>query len=131
MEENENKPVEAQSAGSEAAAEKELISIADFTRVELKVAQIMQAEKIETSEKLLRLQVDVGESEKRQIIAGIAKHYSPDELVGRKIIVVANLKPAKLMGNLSQGMLLAASDAHGNLALLSISDEMPAGASIR
>lgn len=85
----------------------------DFKKIELKVAQILAAERIEKSEKLVKLQVNVGEAESRQIVAGIAKHYSPEELVGRKIVIVANLKPAKLMGELSQGMLLAASDESG------------------
>jgi methionine--tRNA ligase beta chain len=87
-----------------------LISFAEFHRADLRVAQIYQAEKIAKSNKLVRLQVDLGDVlGKRQIVAGIGKHYSPEQLVGRKIIVVANLEPAKLMGELSQGMLLAAS----------------------
>lgn len=85
----------------------------DFKKIELKVAQILQAERIEKSEKLVRLQVNAGDPEPRQIVAGIAKHYSPEDLVGKKIVIVANLKPAKLMGELSQGMLLAASDESG------------------
>lgn len=85
----------------------------DFKKIELKVAQIVEAERVEKSEKLVKLQVNVGESQNRQIVAGIAKHYSPEELVGKKIVIVANLKPAKLMGELSQGMLLAASDESG------------------
>lgn len=87
---------------------KEYISIEDFSKIELKVAKILEAEKIEGADKLLKLIVDLGD-EKRQIVAGIAKHYSPDQLIGKKIVVVANLKPAKLRGVESQGMLLAAS----------------------
>ena len=93
--------------------ETNLINFDDFKKVELKVAQILEAEKIEKSKKLVRLQVDAGENDKRQIVAGIAKHYAPEDLVGRKIVIVANLAPAKLMGVESQGMLLAASDDCG------------------
>lgn len=88
-------------------------SFDDFKKIELKVAQIISAERIEKSEKLVKLQVNAGDPEPRQIVAGIAKHYAPEELVGKKIVIVANLKPAKLMGELSQGMLLAASDESG------------------
>ena len=90
--------------------EKELIDIADFAKVELRVAQILQAEKVEGADKLLKLQVDLG-SEKRQIVAGIALAYSAEELIGKKVVVVVNLKPAKIRGVESNGMLLAASDA--------------------
>ncbi len=79
---------------------------------------------------MLKLQVDVG-SDKRQIVAGIALHYKPEELVGRRIIVVKNLKPAKLRGELSQGMLLAASTPDGKLELVSVSDNMPAGSRVK
>ncbi len=75
----------------------------------LRVGEIVAAEEIKGSEKLLKLQVDLG-TEKRQLVAGIRAHYSPEQLVGKKIIVVANLKPAKLFGVESQGMLLAAQD---------------------
>ena len=78
------------------------------------------------------MQVDLGEpSGPRQILAGIAKHYAPETLIGRKIAVVANLKPAKLMGQLSHGMLLAASDDAGNLELLSPGAALPPGSVIR
>ncbi len=86
-----------------------LLDITDFGKVELRVAEVIEAEPVEGADKLLKLIVNLG-SEKRQIVAGIAKHYSPGELVGKKIVVVANLKPAKLRGVESNGMLLAASD---------------------
>lgn len=86
------------------------ISIQDFTKVDLRVATIKQVEKIEGADKLLKLQLEVGE-ETRQIVAGIAMHYTPEDLVGKQVCVVFNLKPAKLRGVESQGMLLAASDA--------------------
>ncbi len=86
-----------------------LLDIADFAKVELRVAQVLEAERVEKTDKLLKLKVTLGEEE-RQIVAGIAQHYAPEELVGKKIVIVANLKPAKLRGIESQGMLLAASD---------------------
>ena len=108
----------------------EQISIDDFFKAKLRVAQILAAEKIEKSNKLLKLQVDAGEEEPRQIVAGVAKHYQPEDLVGRKIVIVANLKPAKLMGELSQGMLLAGSDDQGNLELLSLQSPLAPGSSV-
>ena len=88
----------------------DLISIDDFDEVVIKVGQIKEAEKIEKSDKLLKLQVDIGD-ETRQIVAGIAKFYSPDELIDRKVCVVANLQPAKLFGTLSEGMVLATGES--------------------
>ena len=85
----------------------DLISIDDFDEVVIKIGQVKQAEKIEKSDKLLKLQVDIGEEKPRQIVAGLAKFYSPEELVDRKVCVVANLQPAKLFGTLSEGMILA------------------------
>ena len=105
------KPVKQTATEDTAKKEDNRISFNDFLKVDLRVAQIVEAERIEKSEKLVKLQLSLGhELGKRQIVAGIAKHYSAEELVGRKIVVVANLKPAKLMGELSEGMLLAASD---------------------
>ncbi len=109
---------------------KELISIEDFTRAELKVGKVVFAEKVEKSEKLLRLKVDIG-NEERQIVAGIAKAYTPDDLIGKKIVVVTNLKPAKLMGIESHGMLLAATDEEGRLSVLSVDREVKQGARVK
>ena len=89
-----------------------VISIDDFAKVELRVAQILVAERIPKADKLLRLEVDLG-YEKRQILAGIAQYYEPEKLIGRKIVIVANLAPRKMRGLESNGMLLAASLAHG------------------
>ncbi len=86
-----------------------MISIDEFAKVEMKTAKIIEAEKIEGSDKLLKIQVDLGD-EKRQIVSGIAKFYNPEELVGTDVIVVTNLKPAKLFGVESQGMILAAGE---------------------
>ncbi|WP_271629131.1 methionine--tRNA ligase [Caldicellulosiruptor sp. DIB 104C] len=108
---------------------KEYISIEDFSKIELKVAKILEAEKIEGADKLLKLIVDLGD-EKRQIVAGIAKHYSPDQLIGKKIVVVANLKPAKLRGVESQGMLLAAS-IDDELCLITPEKDIKEGARVK
>ncbi len=88
---------------------KEEITIDDFAKIDLRTATVLSAEKIEKSNKLLKLKVDLG-SETRQIIAGIAKNYTPDEIIGKQVIVVANLKEAELMGEVSQGMILAATN---------------------
>ena len=93
------------------------------------MAKVLAAEKIEGADKLLRLQVRLG-SEERQIVAGIAKYYQPEELVGKEIVIVANLKPAKLRGVLSQGMILAAGDGD-NLALVVPEKAVGDGAEVR
>ena len=108
-----------------------LITIEDFMKVELRVAEIISAEPLPKSNKLLKLQVSLGEElGQRQVLAGIAKHYNPEDLIGRKIIVVANLQPAKLMGEESQGMLLAA-DGQDDIILLTPSKDAPLGARVR
>jgi methionyl-tRNA synthetase len=99
----EQKPVE-----KPTAAEPELIGIEDFAKVQLRVGKIVAAERVEKSEKLVKLQVDIG-TETRQVVAGIGKSYAPEQLLDKSIVIVVNLKPAKLMGVESQGMLLAAS----------------------
>ena len=106
-----------------------LISIDDVAKVELKTAKIYQAEKIEGADKLLRIEVFVGE-ERRQIVAGIARHYDPEELIGKTVVIVANLKPAKLRGVESQGMLLAASKGE-RLRLVTVDGELASGASVK
>ncbi|OGU10614.1 MAG: hypothetical protein A2X61_05150 [Ignavibacteria bacterium GWB2_35_12] len=108
-----------------------LITIDDFAKIQLRTAKIIKAEKVPKSKKLLRLQVDTG-TDKRQIIAGIAEHYEPDYLVGKTVIIVANLQPAKLMGEESNGMLLAASGSTGKLRFLTTEiDDLEAGANIK
>ena len=106
------------------------VTIEDFARIDLRVAKVVRAEAIPRAKKLLKLEVDVGEPEPRTLVAGIAGAYTPDELIGKQVIVVANLKPAKLMGVLSKGMLLAAS-TDKELAALGVSKEMPPGTPIR
>lgn len=105
-----------------------MITIDDFKKVDLRVAKIITAERVEGSEKLLKLQVDMGE-EKRQIVAGIGLAYNPEALIGKEIIVVANLEPRLLMGLESQGMLLAASSDYP--VLLQPEKEVAPGSSIR
>lgn len=106
----------------------DLISIEDFARVKLKVGRVISAEKVKGSNKLLKLQVDTGQP--RQVVAGIGKHYSPESLVGKSVIIVTNLKPAKLMGVESQGMVLAASNGD-NLSLITIEGELPPGSAVK
>ena len=106
-----------------------LISIEDFAKIELRIAQVLEAEKVKGADKLLKLQIKIG-NEKRQIVAGIAKHYRPEELVGKKIVVVANLKPAKLRGIESQGMLLAASNEQ-SLTLITVDRDIDSGAKVK
>jgi methionyl-tRNA synthetase len=107
------------------------IDIEHFAKVKLRVAKIESAEPLPKSKKLLRLQVDLGpELGKRQILSGIAQHYTPEQLVGRSIIVIANLKPAMMMGTESQGMLLAAGN-ETTISLLQADKEMAPGTVIR
>ena len=120
-------PTEAKSLQPELKPE---ITIEDFLRVDLRVAKVVRAEAMPRAKKLLKLEVDVGEPETRTLVAGIAGTYAPEELVGVQVIVVANLKPAKLMGVLSKGMLLAAS-TDKELTTLSVKKEMPPGTPIR
>lgn len=107
-----------------------IIEIDDFKKVDLRVARVIKAENIEKSNKLLRLQLDVGPLGIRQIIAGIKNFYSPEDLENKKIIIISNLKPAKLMGETSEGMLLAAKDSNGNLSVLTVEKDVEAGAKI-
>jgi methionine--tRNA ligase beta chain len=106
-----------------------VISIEDFAKVELRVAEVVEAKKVEKADKLLELKVRIGEEE-RTIVAGIALYYTPEELVGKKIVVVYNLKPAKLRGITSQGMLLAASEGD-KLAVLTLDKDVPSGARVK
>lgn len=106
-----------------------LIDISDFARVDLRIAEILKAERVEGADKLLKLQINIGDEE-RQIVAGIAKSYAPEELTGRKIVVVANLKPAKIRGIESNGMLLAASGGD-IVSILTPVKDVPAGSKIK
>ena len=110
-------------------SEDEKIAIDDFMKIELRVAKIIEASEIEGADRLLKLQVDLG-SEKRQLVAGIKKTYTPEELVGKHIVVVANLKPARLRGEESQGMLLAAQTDDGP-ALVSFDKDVHPGSVVK
>ncbi len=120
-EDEEQKPADNQS---------EEIAIDDFMKVDMRVAEVVEADKHPKADKLLRLQLDLG-SEKRQVVSGIAQYYKPDDLVGKKVICVTNLKPVKLRGELSQGMVLAGEDDEGKLALASIDQNLPNGSKVK
>jgi methionyl-tRNA synthetase len=107
------------------------ITIDDFQRVQLRVADILAAERIEGAKKLLRLRIRVGENDERQLVAGIAETYAPEELPGRQIVVVANLQPATIRGVQSQGMLLAATNAEGQAILLQPDKPVASGAKVK
>ena len=106
-----------------------MITLDDFKKVELKIARITEAEEVAGAEKLLKLQIDLG-GEKRQIVAGIRKSYQAKDLIGREIVVVANLEPRMVMGIESNGMLLAASDDTGPV-LLRPDKDVPPGSGIK
>ena len=117
----ENVPGDAPAAPAAAPADGK-ISIDDFMKVELRTAKVVSAEAVPKSKKLIKLQVDLG-TEQRTILAGIAEAYEPESLVGRTIVIVANLKPAKLMGIESNGMVLAGSPEGGKPVLLTVEAE--------
>ncbi len=101
------------------------IGIEDFAKIQMKVGQILEAEKIEGSRKLIKMRVDIG-TEVRQVVAGIAEAYEPASLINRKVVIVANLKPAKLMGVESNGMVVAASSG-GKPVLATFAEDVPNG----
>ncbi len=107
----------------------EEISFDEFQRMDLRVGQILKAERVEGTKKLLKLEVDIG-AEKRQMVAGVAEVYPPETLAGKRIIVVANLKPATIRGIESQGMLLAA-DLEGRPIIPFFEEDVPAGTKVR
>jgi methionyl-tRNA synthetase len=124
----ERKPVAPAPAAS-AADGAARITIDEFARVDLRVAQVLAAEPVPKSKKLLKLRVSLG-TEERTVLAGIAEHYAPADLVGKKVVVVANLQPAKLMGVESQGMVLAGSTESG-LGVLTLDKDLPPGAKVK
>jgi methionyl-tRNA synthetase len=107
-----------------------MVTIEDFTKLDLRVATIVGAAPHPNADRLLVLQVDLG-SERRQLVAGIRAHYAPEDLVGKQIVVIANLEPATLRGERSEGMLLAASDAEGHLAFIAPQRPVAAGARVK
>lgn len=108
--------IEAKKEAKPAAAAADEITIDDFAKIDLRVATVIAAERVPKTDKLIKLQVKIGDEE-RTIVSGIAQHYEPENLIGKNVIVIANLKPAKLRGIESRGMVLAASDGEGNLVL--------------
>ncbi|MCC6047590.1 MAG: methionine--tRNA ligase subunit beta [Desulfurococcaceae archaeon] len=102
------------------------VSFEEFSRIDLRVGRVKKAERIPGSRKLLRLIVDLG-TEERQVVAGIAEWYAPEELEGRYVVVVANLKPKKLMGYVSQGMILATCGENRKPALITVSEPVEPG----
>ncbi|MCO6432130.1 MAG: methionine--tRNA ligase subunit beta [Deltaproteobacteria bacterium] len=109
------------------------IDIEQFAKIKLRVGRVESAEALPKSKKLIKLQVDLGGTlGKRQILAGVAQYYTPEQLIGKRIVVVSNLKPATLMGEQSQGMLLAASNDDGSaLSILEPDEKIQLGASVR
>lgn len=98
------------------------ITIDEFKKIDLRVGKVLEASRIESSRKLIKLTVDLG-SEKRQIVAGLAEHYRPEDLLGKYVVVVANLQPRRIMGYESQGMLLATCDRPVLLTIINPGDE--------
>lgn len=126
-----NLPVASRSAPASAeVSEKDRITIDTFLSSELRIGRVLAAERVPKSKKLLRLQVDLGESRPRQIMAGLAEHCAPEELVDKQVVVVANLKPAKIMGELSEGMILAGEDER-TLAIVAPSTSLSPGSRVR
>ena len=126
-------PVKAEStavAKPAAAIRDGKISIDDFAKVELRVAQVKTAERVKGADKLLRLEVDLG-TEVRQLVAGIAEAYEPEALIGRKVVIVANLAPRKLRGLESNGMIVAASPEGGKPVLASFLEDVPIGTRLK
>ena len=107
----------------------ETITIDQFQNVDLRVAEVCRAERVEGTDRLLRLEISTGENE-RQIVAGIGAAYEPDDLVGKRIVIVANLEPARIRGVESQGMLLAAEDASGQMSLVGLDRTLEPGARV-
>jgi methionine--tRNA ligase beta chain len=110
---------------------KDYITFEDFAKVEMRVGVIVVAEKVENSEKLLKLQVDFGNEGKRQVLSGIAKWYSPEEMIDKRAIFVLNMQPRNIMGMTSEAMIVAAEDKEENAVLLSVPDYLSGGEIIR
>jgi methionyl-tRNA synthetase len=117
--------------GPQAPAAGAQITIDDFSKVELRVGQVLSAERVKGADKLLHLKVDLAEAEPRSIVAGIAEAYAPEALVGRKVVIVANLAPRKLRGLTSNGMIVAASVEGGKPILAGFLEDIPVGARLK
>lgn len=125
----EDEKIDAQRVVEEVISEPK-ISYDEFSKIDLRVAEIVHAENVKKSEKLLKLNVKVGDI-KRQIVAGIAKSYKPEELIGKKVVIVFNLQPAKLFGIESEGMILAVEDSEGRLNVLELSEKVKSGTKVK
>jgi methionyl-tRNA synthetase len=123
-------PVVSPAPAAPVASSNNKITIDDFAKIELRVAQVKVAEKVKGADKLLRLEVDLGD-EVRQIVAGIAEAYAPETLIGRKVVIVANLAPRKLRGLESNGMIVAASLEGGKPVLAAFLEDVPVGARLK
>ena len=123
-------PAQDADEAEEATDAKAQIAYDDFMKLDLRVAEIVKAEKMKKADKLLKLQLDLGK-EKRQVISGIAEFYDPEALVGRKVICVVNLKPVKLRGEMSEGMILSGEDEHGKLSLATVEKDLPNGSVVK
>jgi methionyl-tRNA synthetase len=116
---------------TEAAPGSSTITIDEFARVDMRVGLVRSAERVKGADKLLHMQIDIGEAEPRSIVAGIAEAYSPEEMVGRRVAIVANLQPRKLRGLTSNGMILAATPEGGKPVLVSVASDVPPGTKLR
>ncbi|MGD0618291.1 MAG: methionine--tRNA ligase subunit beta [Bryobacteraceae bacterium] len=125
------KPTPAAAAPVAATATEGVITIDDFAKVDMRVAQVLSAEPVKNADKLLHLKVDAGEEKPRSIVAGIAMAYKPEELVGRKVVIVANLQKRKLRGIESNGMIVAASLEGGKPVLAGFLEDVPVGARLK
>ena len=112
-------------------APKSEITFDDFAKIDLRAGTVLAAEKVEKADKLMKLRVDMGNGEIRTIVSGIALHYTPEEVTGRQVTVVANLAPRKMRGIESAGMILMAEDAAGKLVFVSPLNMVPAGADVK
>lgn len=124
------KPELEASADEEPQEESEFIAYDDFMKVDMRVAEVLKAEKMKKTDKLIKMQLDIG-VEKRQVISGIAQHYDPEDLVGKKVICVTNLKPVKLRGEKSEGMVLSGEDEKGKLVLATVEQSQPNGSIVK
>src|ERR1700733_6234614 len=107
------------------------IAIDDFVRIDLRVGQVVSAERVKGADKLLHMKVDIGEEQPRTIVAGIAESYPPEEMLGRKVVIVANLQPRKLRGIESNGMIVAAALEGGKPVLAGFLEDVPVGARLK
>ena len=107
------------------------ISIEDFAKVEMRVGLVLEAEPVKGADKLLKLKVDIAEPEPRTLVAGIAEAYTPEQLIGRKVVIVANLEPRKVRGVQSNGMIVAASIEGGKPVLVGFLEDVPVGARLK